>query len=305
LQFAGKAINKDTGEWPNNRLVLVFLKGKEIGRAITARGDFPASGLGVTDGLFVVEVENAYGLTGNSLSKDSGSKFEIDSRGSSHNDRFLFHWFGDVEEGGGYHVDVPSKNLEYVVKIVEGDVDTLPPEMRVTNSLRLRSDGTILAEAPNGPTTDPTADGSAEAHGSSVGSKEDTKELRRITVPINNCGGNAAISQKYTQVQTFIHTYNIGWTGGIGGEIPLPLRLHLIAQLELEFGFEQGQIDTRSIEYTMAAQPHTHVRYIVTWSEVWKDGTTAIELGDAAIDVPFRARTDLIYAVDSEPLGCP
>lgn len=315
IVFAGKVVNRATGEWPNNRLVLVFLRGKEVGRGISATGEPYRAKLGVIDGLFAIGVDNEYRLTTDEITKESGLRFEVmeptirerllnDTIGDLFGSR-AYRWFGDVEEGGVYHIAVPSKNLEYTMKIVQGDVATLPPEMQIANSLRLRSDGAIVVESPNEPAAAATADSSSEVDSLSVESKEDTKQLKKITVPINNCGGNTTVSQQYTQAQTFVHTYNIGWTGGVGGEIPLPLRLHLIAGLELKYGFEHGQIDTRSIEYTMAAQPHSNVRYVVTWSEVWEDGTTALEMGGAKIEVPFKVRTNLIYAVDSVPLGCP
>src|SRR5690349_3525965 len=59
--FAGKIVNDKTGEWSNNRLVLVYLKGKEIGRDTSKTSEF-ITDLGMLDGVFVVPITNTYKL---------------------------------------------------------------------------------------------------------------------------------------------------------------------------------------------------------------------------------------------------
>jgi len=52
ITFTGKVVNSQTGEWPNNRLVLVFMKNKEIGRDTTKTSTTKVDG--VVDGAFSV-----------------------------------------------------------------------------------------------------------------------------------------------------------------------------------------------------------------------------------------------------------
>ena len=60
LSFSGKLVNKETNEWLNNRLVVLYLKGEEIGRTTTGIGATNLSGEGSTDGFFKILVPNTY-----------------------------------------------------------------------------------------------------------------------------------------------------------------------------------------------------------------------------------------------------
>ncbi len=74
IVFAGKVESPNTGEWTNDRLVLLFLKSKEIARAVTSTSEWDANfyngtlsarvdnGLGIADGLFILRIPNTYEL---------------------------------------------------------------------------------------------------------------------------------------------------------------------------------------------------------------------------------------------------
>lgn len=309
LGFAGKAVNASTGEWPSNRLVLAYLKGREVGRGVTTSREFEPTGLPIVDGVFVVEVPNQYELTAGELSRESGLLFRWENADrvtgdSPWNKSIAYHWFGDVEEGSIHHVGVPSRNITYTLKVVQGDLASLPGELQVAGSTELRGTNTIVVSSPATAPGDVMPDASARMRDVATGLSSERVVLSRVTIPIDNCGGNALVSQTYVQSQTFIHSYRIEAGAAIGVEIPVALQLRLVAELEARYSYEQGQLDTRSIEYSMAAEPRTSVTYVVTWSEVWESGTADVETGPDVVSVPFRVRTNVVYDVDSETLAC-
>lgn len=304
LTIAGKLVNSKTGEWPNDHLVLFFLKGKEIGRSITALGEFPKSQQGKHDGLFEIRVKNDYDLNLDLLNPDGGDSNSNKKKDWDIGDRNdYYRWVDQLEEGQTVQIPIPSKNITYVVKSITGDVSSLPPELLVANSTELRGDNTIVVSLQNSAVGQKLPENTrVEKIGYNPGTE--SIEFNKITVPINNCGGNARISQRYTQSQTFVHEYRQEIDAGISADIGVAAWLRLVPELQAKFGFEQGQIDSRTVEYEMAAEPQTNVTYIFSWKEEWDSGTASVVSGADTILVPFRVKTNLIYEVDSMPLTC-
>ncbi len=287
--------------------MVVYLKGKEIGRGVTALGEFPESNAGIHDGLFVVEVDNPYGLSlvAINANENAGPNFSLASRRGFlgfETYRILYHFFDSVEEGGLITISVKAKNIEYAVKVFNGELASLPSEIQSPGSTALKN-GKILAVLPEGENQGEFG-GNARIQGVSYNTRTDTVEVNKITVPINNCGGSAPISQKYTQSQTFVQQYTVEAGVKIGVDIPVASWLRLLPELQAKYGFEQGQISTQTAEYNMAAEPRTNQVYVVTWKEVWESGTAEVTAGADMVLVPFKVKTNLIYQVDSQALQC-
>lgn len=319
IVLAGKVVNSRTGEWPNDRLVLLFLKGQEVGRDTTSMRDVaPITDQGIMDGVFAVSAPNAYGV-GLSQLDESGTSFtRFQVRGSEveciafggtacemwAQSLNAYHWFGAVEEGSTYHIPIPSKNTEYVLKVIEGDIALLPAAIQSPGSTSLKDDGTIVVALPEtgpGETASPGVD--AEVQTIKYDDAPRPVELNKFTVSIDNCAGSAPITQKYTQSQSFIHEYHTSVTGGIGLEISL-FWLKVVPQLQVESGYSNGQIETKTIEYEMQAEPKTRVTYVFTWQEEWKSGVAEVTAGGDLISIPFEIRSNLIYSTQSEPSSC-
>lgn len=145
---------------------------------------------------------------------------------------------------------------------------------------------------------------SISLQGMNIAEPSESIEINKLTVPINNCGGSAKISQKYTQTQSFVRQMSSEATASIGGEIPVVVWLKLVAELQIKYGFEQGQIDSRTIEYEMSAEPETNVVYTITWQEIWQKGFADLKSGSTEVKVPFRIKSDLIYSIDSSKESC-
>ncbi|GAB1472078.1 hypothetical protein MASR2M66_29560 [Chloroflexota bacterium] len=298
IVFAGKITDSQKNNWLNNRLVIVYLQGQEVARDISSTGDFPVTGEGVVDGLFVIEIPNTY-------------KFRIwqafDNSTPLDFARFygLSKWFGEIPEGGETSLSIPNKNITYKIKVFSGDVSSLPSEILLPNSTQLLEDGQVIVALPDSVKVNGDQANSNFVQSIHYATKIEQIQVNKLTVPINNCAGSVEVSQKYTQTQTFVHQYTGEVGFNIGVEIPFTAWAKLTPEFTAKYGFENGQVDTRAVEYNMAAAPGTNVMYIVTWSEVWESGAANVLNGNDTIVVPFRVKTNLIYDIASEPRTCP
>jgi len=219
--FAGKITNSDNGEWPNERLALLFLKGQEIGRSFTELGEFPQSKEGVHDGLFAIRVRNSYALKKSSFRHLQGSEFR-----SSWTWNYYYHWFPEIEKGSLTTIPVPSKNIEYVIKVLAGDRSTLPTAILNPGSTSLDQNNTIvvsLTMSDTGPITGDVQRALVDTNIQAIEYSDEPKtiDINRITVPLNNCGGSARLTQQYIQSQTFIYEYQSEVGGRTGLNMPL------------------------------------------------------------------------------------
>jgi hypothetical protein len=319
--FSGKTVNTETNEWLNNRLVLLYLKGEEVGRATTAIGESSLSGEGVTDGFFQIAVPNTYAIPitvvdGIINQPDYTENFDFGGIQEKSNatggrfygleESFINIWLGELQEGKLYRFPVPSKNIEYAIKIFATDVQYLPPEILVPNSTRL-TDSDEIVLVINADTTTGQSDTQIRAIVQEVkyNTGQDVVQLNKITVPINNCGGSSPVSQEYSYEQTFYHEYKSEYTAGVESGIPLPAGWpEIVVELQAKYGFEQGQIASQKAVYHMEAQPKTKVVYVVNWQEVWDTGVATALAGNDLIEVPFRIRTNVIYEITSEEFSC-
>lgn len=121
ITLTGRVTDANTGKWLNDYLVIVFLNGREVGRKVSHLGKFIYSGHGVHDGLFDVRIENTYELT---VADDFVYKTNYqplimntpdEQRPDSHN---IYKWFGDLAPGTIIRIEVPSKQIEYTIAIM-------------------------------------------------------------------------------------------------------------------------------------------------------------------------------------------
>lgn len=302
ILFAGKIINSETGKWPNNRLVLLYLHGEEIGRAISATGELPENELGVQDGLFVITISNTYKLVPSDFKIEEGAEL---SSGVSLTG--LYTWF-ELEEGKEVEIDIPSKNFTYIIKSIAGDKSTLPSELLTTNSTRLTDDNEVVVSLSNDNTNVPQ--NFSPENNPTIGDLQytdiqtKTVILRKLSHPVKNCV-SARLTTVFSDTRTVAHQYQVEIGGEIGAEVTLPIpviQVQLFAALQAKYGFEQGQLETRTIAYRIEAEPHTNQVYDFSWKEVWEYGTAQTVNGE--INIPFEVKTDLVYDVDSRDLGC-
>ncbi|MCB0103469.1 MAG: hypothetical protein H6635_14915 [Anaerolineales bacterium] len=297
INFSGKVVNSQTGEWPNDRLVIVFLKNEEVGRDTTKTGDTIPEG--VVDGSFSISIPNTYQITVDQLN-ESSVIFETDQYGNHKT------WFPSFEEGSSQIIAIPSKNIEYVVKVIPGDISTLPPELLQPGSASLQPDGSIVVKAQdlNSGTTVPQNSDVQIGDIRILGSESNELSTMTIPITINNCGGSSKVTQKYTRSQSFIYEFSTGLNMKAGVDISLPVWFGVVAELQTQYNFKQGQVDTRTLDTELAAEPNTNVKYTITWQELWDYGEADTFDGLKNEVVPFRVKKELSYNIQSENLGC-
>lgn len=293
IYLAGKVVNSETHEWPNDRLVVAFLKGKEVARTTTALGELSQGDEGVHDGFFLLQLENLYKLDKEILEplgfKRSGSKWWI---------------YSEIEEGDWFEFPILEKNITYAIRAIAGDVATLPAPMLEPGSLRLGESSKLVVELPLDSETGDVQELLVQAVNRD--SEVEEVERNRITVPLNNCGGSALLEQEYVQAQTFYYEYTTEVGAAVGGEVGLPsLPMGLLAELEKSYGYVHGEINTQEISYTLKARPGTNQVYEIIWKDRWEKGEALVMANGELITVPFKVRTNLIYEVNSEKFDCP
>lgn len=309
--FSGKTVDPESSKWTNNRLIIVFLNGEEIGRAITKRGEFSNSRTGINDGLYVVETDNTYRLKLGDMNIEnipfsSGFKHDFYSWDGGYS--FMYHWFDPTYEGTTTTVYVPVKNANYVIYAFHGDISELPPELLIVGVTHLREDGAVIvdfekvAQSQNISVSD---DVQATVNNVAYNSDLQTIDVNRINIPINNCQGSSRISQKYIQTQTYMHEYRVEAQAGVSVDIPLALWLKVVPELSLRYGFSQGQIDTTTVEYDLIAEPGQYINYFITWQEEWGTGTVDLSENNQRILVPYRVKMNLTYKIESQAQSCP
>lgn len=146
--FSGKVVDHVTGQWPNDRLVVLFLNGKEVSRTKSELGEFIYSGEGKHDGLFVITVNNTYDLTEKDFNytENQGVDFKTDFEKNWFfpKSKSVYRWFGDVEPGIFLGIPVKSKNLKFVLYTFEEPFDMLTAEIQQPGSLTIKQDRIIF-----------------------------------------------------------------------------------------------------------------------------------------------------------------
>ena len=149
--LAGKVTDPVTEKWLNDYLVIVFLNGEEIGRHISTLDKFENSGEGKHDGLFKVAFPNTYELDSETffLRSDGNYMAIATETGSLGNPLYLYSWLDEMAPGTLIRMQVPDKQIEYAIKIMEIPVTTMPEKYLARGQATLTN--TDQVEAPEIP----------------------------------------------------------------------------------------------------------------------------------------------------------
>lgn len=337
ITFAGKVVNPETGEWENNRLVLLFLKSKEIARTTSSTteytgmiadtnppptlepglsiadgctqgtlqgsicGDYPIrfdNGLGLADGVFILQIPNTYQLSGNRVGAPLTDLPFIQVREEGGTE-VLGTWIDSFAEGDTREFYVPSKNLRYILKVLPGDLSLLPAEIQEPGSIALLDGNRLVAVDPNAPESTPqSAISNSQARFEQI--TEQITEFPATIFPLNNCGGGAEIKQEITQayIHEIIDESNIKF----GIELPLTDWLKIIFEVEKHYGISDKEITTYSTTLTVPAGQN--VEYTVIRKQTWESGVAIVNDG-VEISAPYRILKSETYEVtNSQQKSC-
>lgn len=320
LVFAGKVINKDTGEWTNNRLILLFLKGKEIARTTTflsqrqiglpplsfwGNAETFTGSNGIEDGLFALSAYNTYQLTISTLGVPPQ---ELSFFEGSYSDTYgtgcaegLVSWVNPFYEGETKEYSIPSKNIVYTLIVLPGDMSQLPAEIQQPGSVSLLEGNRLVAIDPNAPepTPQPAFSNNVTRFDQVV---EDVNKFPPAIFPINNCGGTADIKQEITQ--TYIHEIIDETKEKLGIEIPIFDWIKIVAEIERHYGISDKQITTYSTVLTIPAGQN--IQYTVVRKQIWESGMAVVVSGGVEISAPYRIlKSETFEVSDSEQKACP
>jgi hypothetical protein len=308
LAFSGR-VSTTNDQWANDRLAILFLDNKEIGRGVTSvntvRKDWDTIN---TDGIFVIKFANQYNLDlellkKNDFSYDFFNRAELIGEPPFFNN-FLYVWFGDVYEGDELEINIPQKRATFILKIIEGDSTTFPLGMLEAGSSELRDDGTVVFPLVNLSEGDQyTQPEIAVLNVAKL--KTETMEVNRVTIPVDNCKGTSEFKQTYSETKSYTHSFLQEETTNIGGEVPVLAWAKILPELQKKYNFEDGQFSETSAQFEMAVAPSSNLTYTILWEEIWELGTVTFSSGNDILEISYKAKTNLIYRTSSESIPCP
>ena len=303
IEFVGRVEGID-GNPKNNRLVLLYLNGKEIGRGKTALGKYEAIDKVPNDGLFTIDVPNIYELSEKELQADGhslGSTGLITSVTQLKLGGRTYINVETISEGKDKLVDISSrKNVAYTVKVLPEDYESLPEDIKdESNSTVLSKDGNVVVVSDQGVPKTQIEDVVFS------GNIEEVK-LKEIDFPLNNCDGSSEIRQKYNKSESYLHEKSLDFGGEVKGRYlkALLVGIDLTSHFESRYGFTEREFSSEIIEYEFVAKPNTNINYKILWYELWEHGEAQVQSSEGIVTVPFKVKTGLKYEVQTEKNTC-
>lgn len=303
LEFVGR-VQDIVGKPKNNRLVIVYLNEKEIGRSKTQLGKYKEIEDVPNDGLFFVNVPNSYELSEKDLDPTGysyGSKGRISSATSFKLGSITYLNFETIVEGQDKVMWVHARdNVKYTVKVLPEEFETLP--LDIQNG----SNPTVLTQS--GKVVVVTNEGLPKTEVQDVVFKGNTEEvkLKEVDFPLNNCGGNSEIKQRYNKSESYLHETSFNIDGNARGRFPALwlLGIDLTTYFEAKYGFTEKEFSAETIEYEFTAKPRTNINYKIIWYEVWEHGEAKVNSEDGIVSVPFKVKTRLKYEIKTDRKSC-
>lgn len=303
IAFIGRLLNSKADNYPNNRLVLLFLQSTEIARGTTSTsGILSWYSSGVSDGIFVLHSPNTYQLS----KEDFPIEFYIEpplkfpDYNAWTSPLFLYTWIDNYEEGSVYPVYISSKKITYTIVSLAGDISKLPAEIQQPGSVSLLDGNRLVAVDPNAPEPAPqSAYSNSQAQFEQV--TENVTEFPPAIFPLNNCGGGAEIKQEISQA--YIHEIIDESKTKFGIELPLTDWLKIVFEVEKHYGISDKQITTYSTTLTVPAGQN--VEYTVIRQQTWENGVAIVNDG-IEVSAPYRIlKSETFEVVNSQQKSCP
>ncbi|MEL6699923.1 MAG: hypothetical protein AAFP89_27115 [Bacteroidota bacterium] len=307
LEFVGRV--SDTLKNPkNNRLVIAYLNGKEVGRSQTELGKYDGIDKNPDDGLFILEVDNSYELTETELHSSAGVR--PSSLGSKSSTSSLMEqklWsrtymnIGELNEGDWFNLNVKSRrNLSYSLKVLPGEIESLPLDLQNgDNPTVLTKDHEVVVVTNQGVPKQKVTD---------VVFTKETEEvkIKEIEFPINNCGGSSIAKQRYEKTESFLHEKSFNLNARVKARFPALwlLGIDLSPQLQMKYGFVEREFSEETIAVEFKSEPRTSTTYTIAWYEVWQHGVAKVESTEGIVSVPFKVKTKLKYEINSTKGRC-
>jgi len=333
--FAGKVVNPNNGEWTNNRLVLVFLKSKEIARAVTSTTEYTGSlaakyvdpniptvdisscnmnpqqsgcdfssirmdrGLGISDGIFVLRIPNIYELNLGNIGLPAGEMPFVQINEGDEQNR-IGVWIDPFNEGESREFYIPTKNIRYILKVLPGDFSQLPLEIQQPGSIALTEGNRLIAVDPDTvePTPESIIDNSKTSFSQTV---EDIKEQTPEVFSYNNCIGSIDINHQitYTSIQEINDT-----TGSkFGIELPVTTLIKFVADIEKQYSIKNQEIKTNSI--TLIVPPGKNIEFSVFKQQTWISGVATLNVNGVDISKAYQFLKSEKIVYQEQELTCP
>ncbi|HSB66545.1 MAG TPA: hypothetical protein VLD65_08195 [Anaerolineales bacterium] len=293
----------------NDRLVVVFLDGNEVGRDVSHTGTFKPNDI-TTVGLFRVTVPNQHLVAQDEFS----DPFQVHKRE-------IYLWFDQkLPENQWNYIkyltvqedNMTDRKIAYSVYVFAGQITELPESIRSDKnriSVNNNGDGFIAVPIPTAtPTSIPTQ---RVEEGWTVvainGGETSAEYVYTLTQPYNNCTGNETLKAEFRKEHKFIHEIVTENTLSIDGSIKIldVVELGLIPKIESKYGYKEGEEDTVSILLQAEAKPGTIQTYYIDIQEIWEGGSVALRNRDGTeTTMPFKVKVTGSYSIRAVTQVC-
>lgn len=120
-------------------------------------------------------------------------------------------------------------------------------------------------------------------------------------VDANNCGGVDTDSYEVSQTTSIVAEVNVSTSINAGVDS------FVVAGIEREYSFVEGEELISSSTITINAPPNTHLKYAIIWSRIWVEGVAIIkDVDDQLKSIPFEATTGVTgRKIVEKNIGCP
>jgi hypothetical protein len=320
-------VKDHTNSYLNNYLVILYRENDEVKRAITTNGKFNGDRNDrPEDGYFELDVPNIDQLSRCSLIEDfrqvrSGASPQ--SLGTQ--TAYVWRDFPDLRTGISTPINREEGKKKYTLLVLPASLDDYPEEIKRYNTY-LDQNGNIVINMPIK---------SFASTGSNVveyptGYFVKAYPLLEIPNPTAMEVRDAWVTEGSTREITGIEKADDGTTGIDNCKQRSPRNVSIKGSIiyihEVEFAgdtyfsydlgdaalkaapslrFMQGQVEIKEAMENVEVPAETYMKYKFSWQEVWQNGEITADIGQRTVQLPYRARSDMIWRLDGYPVDCP
>lgn len=318
ILIAGQVSDATTNEFLNDRLVVLFLKDKEIARTVTSTLKFqigqppynqdgtPSSFVGtdgVSDGVFYLSVPNTYELKSSDLISDYifplFSEGKVDLYGNIYDVNAA--WLNYVVEEELMDFQVPSKKTHYFLFVFSGKASQLPSKIQAPGSVELLDGYKLVAINPIQPQSTPepllTAD---SVLFSQIYETED--QVSNEIISINNCNGSFKVEQEISR--TYIHEFNDETEKELGIKTTESDWAIIVREIEWHYAMSENQISSQTLKLT--AMPGESIEFRVVGKKIWEHGKAFVVRNGVETSAFYRILINqTLDVVEAKQKTCP
>lgn len=127
----------------------------------------------------------------------------------------------------------------------------------------------------------------------SLKSESETRLIGTEDIPLNNCGGNSALTVDVERSREFVYAITDENGVSLGGQY-----FFLQGLLEKQYNVIDGETEAQTYTIHLETKANSRVVYTIAWKETRIKGEANISSSEKHEDVPYRVRKALTFEVE-------